>query len=91
LYTQNLLHYANILQARREGLKYYIEGGGVATEQDSLFEFKAGFSKLTKDFYVYKRIPIKEEYDRLTKLRGDDEGTHDDFFPKYRIADFAIT
>jgi hypothetical protein len=84
LYPNNLLLYSSFLQSKKEGLKYFVLGGGLTAE--SLFTFKAGFSKLTKDFYVYKRIHHKREYERLVELRGKySRQISGDFFPQYRL------
>jgi len=85
MYTQDLLHYANLVQLREKGSKYCILGGGFSGKGSSLFKFKVGFSKSTKDFYVYKRIHLKEEYDRLVKLQRDRGANSVDFFPQYRL------
>ena len=89
LNTQNLLYYESILQAHREGYKYCIEGGGVSAEEDSVFKFKEGFSRQSKDFYVYKRIHLQEEYDKLVKLQRTGVNSGEDFFPWYRVSELV--
>ena len=63
-----------------EGKKYFILGGGLGSLEDSLFKFKAGFSKLTADFHVTKLILHQEIYEELSSgIPGIS-----DFFPAYR-------
>lgn len=87
LFPDNFLMYSSFLQAKKDGFMYFILGGGLSAKQDSLFAFKAGFSKLRKDYYVYKRIHLKKEYDRLVELQGQGYkgGMPEDFFPQYRL------
>jgi len=85
LYPNNLLLYLSLLQAKKEGAKYFILGGGLSVQEDSMFAFKAGFSRSFKDFYVYKKIHLENEYDKLIQLRDKYGGEiPEDFFPQYR-------
>jgi hypothetical protein len=63
-------------------------GGGVGGHLDSLFEFKAGFSKLRADFYTYRVILDASRYVTLTNLWRDQCGNvnnnSSNFFPAYR-------
>jgi len=90
LYPDNFLMYSSFLQSKKEGFKYFILGGGTSAKQDSLFAFKVSFSKLTKDFYVYKRIHLKKEYQRLVELQGYTGEMPEDFFPQYRLSEATI-
>lgn len=62
-------------------------GGGLGGEADSLFQFKAGFSKDYADFFTYRMVLDKSNYERLEKewrhlsgrTRQDGEA-----FPVYR-------
>lgn len=86
LYPNNLLLYLSLLQSKKEGARYFILGGGLSIQEDSMFTFKAGFSRSFKDFYVHKKIHLKDEYDKLVQLRGKDSGEiPEDFFPQYRL------
>jgi hypothetical protein len=63
-------------------------GGGVGCDDDSLFRFKAGFSKWTTDFYTFRMVLDQEKYTTLNgswqkRCAGHEEDP--DFFPKYRI------
>ena len=88
LYSGNVLMYRTLLESKRSGVKCFVLGGGVSAERDSVFDFKAGFSSLFRDFYVYEKVHIREEYWRLTELREtwDQYSTtaNDGFFPQYR-------
>ncbi len=62
-------------------------GGGVRGRQDSLFAFKAGFSKLRSDFHTYRVIINPEKYNHLVrawKRQVVDTTGGTDFFPEYR-------
>ncbi|MBU2921211.1 peptidoglycan bridge formation glycyltransferase FemA/FemB family protein [Winogradskyella psychrotolerans] len=67
------------LQATEQGFKVFNLGGGLGSEHDSLFEFKASFSKDFKTFKVWKYIVNQDIYDELSQQKDET-----DFFPKYR-------
>jgi len=46
------------LYAKSRGAKCFVLGGGNAVKEDSLFFYKSRFSKLTKDFFVYRRTHV---------------------------------
>lgn len=84
LHPNELSFYQSALEAKRKGCKFLILGGGYSGV-DSLFRFKAGFSGLFKDFHVYKKIHLENEYSELIKCRNRyDNGATGDFFPEYR-------
>ena len=65
------------------GICNLILGGGVGSQQDSLFKFKAGFSNNFKPFYVVKQVLSEKVYQYLCKTKQvstDSTG----FFPPYR-------
>lgn len=73
--------------AKERGHKYLHLGGGVGGKEDSLFHFKAGFSKLKADFYTYRMIIDKEKYDLLVNTWKEKYKVTDydeQFFPLYR-------
>jgi len=72
------------LLGRRLGAKYYHMGGGVGGREDSLYKFKASFSKLTLDDYTWRFIADHNAYNSLVELRGLSKNTESDFFPLYR-------
>jgi hypothetical protein len=79
--------------AQERGEKLFHMGGGLGGREDSLFRFKAGFSKLRADFFTYRLILDSTKYDRLIAMRQNAGGnvesdveSIDDFFPEYRRA-----
>lgn len=65
------------------GLSKLILGGGVGSAKDSLFKFKAGFSDLTKPFYIFKKILNDAVYQDLCTVKKIDSNSIS-FFPAYR-------
>lgn len=64
-------------------IRQLILGGGVGSERDSLFKFKAGFSNNFKPFYVVKKVLSEQVYQDLCEAKQvspDRSG----FFPPYR-------
>lgn len=62
-------------------------GGGVGAQRDSLFAFKAGFSKRRHPFYTCRIVVDRDEYGRLVRQHGRAVPDVDDlsgFFPAYR-------
>jgi len=84
LFPNNYLIYKSIQQLKQKQVDYLILGGGKASEEDSLFTFKAGFSPLRKDFYIYKKIYLPVEYQKLVEMRGN-VNTDTGYFPLYRV------
>jgi len=72
------------------GYKWLNLGGGVGSSEDSLFRFKAGFSKSRHTFEIVRMIVDPLEYDNAVRLRRewtDHTGLHPretSFFPEYR-------
>lgn len=90
LHPNDLLFYRSFLESKKAGSRYFVLGGGVSSKEDSLFTYKAYFSSTFKDFYVYKRIHLKKEYERLVELQGYTGEMREDFFPQYRLHE-AVT
>lgn len=67
------------LEATEEGFTYFNLGGGVGSKEDSLFDFKASFSKDFKSFKIWRYIVNQQVYIELSEGHEDE-----DFFPKYR-------
>jgi lipid II:glycine glycyltransferase (peptidoglycan interpeptide bridge formation enzyme) len=67
------------VRAHKQGYKIFNLGGGLGGEKDSLFEFKASFSKDFRTFKIWKYIVNEEVYNHLSKDKIDN-----DYFPKYR-------
>jgi Acetyltransferase (GNAT) domain len=53
--------------AKQRGNSYLNLGGGVGSNQDSLYHFKSGFSKITKPFVSVKMIVNENVYRQLIK------------------------
>lgn len=76
--------------AKHRNNQYFNLGGGFGGNQDSLYHFKAGFSKEVKPFTTIKAIVNQEKYDQLITLRADYLGVgisdlkRQSFFPTYR-------
>lgn len=79
----NLLLYEAALWGSANGCKTLYLGGGVGSEEDSLFKFKKSFYR--KDdlpqFFIGKKIFNLDKYELLMSLR---EPVESGFFPTYR-------
>jgi Acetyltransferase (GNAT) domain len=77
--------------ATQRGDRIFHLGGGLGGQQDSLFEFKASFSKQTHDFYTLRLIADVEAYNNFTGIRSRQFNVDpkmllsSDFFPAYRM------
>lgn len=79
----NLLLYEVALWGLANGYKTLYLGGGVGSEEDSLFKFKRAFFKgELNSFYIGKKIINQEKYDELLTMRKEIENLG--YFPKYR-------
>ncbi len=83
LAPSNLLLYKAALWGCANGYKTFHLGGGVGSSEDSLFKFKKAFYRGDDlyQFYIGKKIYIREKYDELVGMRED---INSSFFPKYR-------
>jgi lipid II:glycine glycyltransferase (peptidoglycan interpeptide bridge formation enzyme) len=74
--------------AKKAGARYFHLGGGVGGRDDSLLEFKSGFSRLRFKFYTFRRVLDQQKYYQLNKLwktkHKDQVNGADTFFPIYR-------
>lgn len=72
------------------GLKYFVLGGGVGAERDSLFDFKYGFGRNTAPFNVMKQVLNQSTYNELVTNHFEELGINcqDEiqFFPLYRYS-----
>ena len=60
-------------------------GGGTGGRHDSLFDFKAGFSRRRHPFHTWQWIVLPELHDDLCRARGrDPAAAGTGFFPLYR-------
>jgi hypothetical protein len=65
------------------GFNFFNLGGGLGgSDNDSLFDFKAGFSKLRFQYCVWQFISDKKKYDELV-IENNSSGDNS-FFPQYR-------
>ncbi|ADY51407.1 hypothetical protein Pedsa_0835 [Pseudopedobacter saltans DSM 12145] len=69
---------------KEKGMKFLHLGSGVSFKEDSLFEWKKGFSNILLDYHSWRYVPEKSIYLTLVKNRGIDPNTLIDFFPLYR-------
>lgn len=74
--------------AKERGNKFLHLGGGVGGHADSLFQFKAGFSKVRHSFYTWRFITDKSIYAEMVRQWEIKNGLIADsiegFFPAYR-------
>ncbi|MEZ4599072.1 MAG: GNAT family N-acetyltransferase [Syntrophotaleaceae bacterium] len=73
--------------AQNRGERYLHLGGGVGGKKDSLFRFKAGFSKKRAEFHTFRMIFNQQRYDQLVmKCQQSDaeKAFGNDYFPAYR-------
>ncbi|RUR76282.1 GNAT family N-acetyltransferase [Chlorogloeopsis fritschii PCC 9212] len=76
--------------AKERGNQVFHLGGGLGSSQDSLYHFKAGFSKQSYTFSTLRLITDEEKYRYLVELRAKklniqtEELLKSDFFPAYR-------
>lgn len=78
----NLLLYEAALWGAANGCKSLYLGGGVGSEEDSLFKFKRAFYKGDLNrFYIGKKIYDQEKYNELLRMRKTASGN---YFPGYR-------
>lgn len=79
----NLLLYVAALWGCTNGYKTLYMGGGVGSEEDSLFKFKRAFYKGDLNhFFIGKKIYDQGKYENLLSLRTSIEDPG--YFPKYR-------
>ena len=76
------------LRATEEGFTYFNLGGGLGVNEDSLFRFKASFSKDYRPAKFWKYIVNPQVYDDLVNQFKEDctdtKIEENDFFPAYR-------
>ncbi len=81
-----LVIYHQLLHARNAGCRVYHLGGGVGGQEDALFHFKSGFSKLRSEFHTWRIIVDRHKYQllcqRAASLKAQELNAS--FFPQYR-------
>lgn len=81
------------LWAKARGNTVFHLGGGLGSQQDSLFDFKASFSKQRHQFCTVRLITDPENYQNLVKARARQMDISPDrlldttFFPAYRASE----
>jgi Acetyltransferase (GNAT) domain len=76
--------------AKERGNEFFHLGGGLGGSQDSLYHFKAGFSKQRHTFLTLRLIIDEDKYRHLVELRAKflnkeaEKVLNTDFFPAYR-------
>jgi hypothetical protein len=83
--TKLMLHFVRGLMKER-GNRIMHLGGGLGGAQDSLFKFKAGFSKQHQPFRTWRVVVESERYASLSRARrpAADPADATGFFPLYR-------
>ncbi len=71
------------VKATEEGYQFFNLGGGLGSSEDSLFNFKASFSKDFKNFKVWKYVVNDKIYEELCNKYSDNQANLN-FFPLYR-------
>lgn len=88
LAPSNLLLYKAALWGHEQGFKTFHLGGGVGSNEDNLYKFKAAFNKNSDyRFSIGRQVFDKDIYDRLVAIRkaSDPEfNSSSSFFPLYR-------
>lgn len=80
--------------AKERGNKVFHLGGGLGGAKDSLYNFKAGFSKQTHTFTTLRLITEQNIYHNLVELRAQslniatESLLATDYFPAYRCLNF---
>ena len=69
---------------RSQGYEFINLGGGLNFKEDSLFKWKAGFTKLFMDYNSWRFIANQSVYDELLAEKGLRADMNIDFFPLYR-------
>lgn len=88
LAPSNLLLYKAALWGCGQGFKSFHLGGGVGSNEDSLYKFKAAFNRNSDcQFSIGKEVFDQESYDELVRLReasNPDFDSTSHYFPLYR-------
>ena len=86
----NLLLHHMALWGKARGNKYLHIGGGLGGKKDNLYTFKSGFSKQRHDFFTFRSIVDRLQYNDLLEYRAKflnkpiEELKRSQFFPAYR-------
>ena len=80
------------IQGTNQGFHYFNLGGGLGGFEDSLFQFKAKFSKDYRKFSIWKFIADEKIYRELSRAHLGNSNAKNSFldetyFPRYRFED----
>lgn len=83
LAATNLLLYEVARWGSENGFRTLYLGGGVGSEEDSLFKFKKAFNRndVVNKYFIGKKIYLGEAYNELLHTR---ESVNNNYFPQYR-------
>ena len=88
LAPSNLLLYKAAVWGCEQGFKTFHLGGGVGSEEDNLYKFKAAFNRNSNyQFSIGEQIFNQDVYNELVRMRKETDRSFDDashFFPLYR-------
>ena len=88
LAPSNLLLYKAALWGFERGFRNFHLGGGVGSDEDNLYKFKAAFNRNSDyQFSIGKEIFDQDKYDELVAMRRESDPAFDEkshFFPLYR-------
>jgi len=73
------------LMGRQHGKKYFNLGGGVGFKDNSLLEWKLGFSDLVLPHQSWRFVVNQQVYNELVEESGHGIDDKTDFFPLYRL------
>lgn len=82
VYPSDFIIWSAIKWAKNHNFSYLNLGGGFG-KNDSLFNFKKGFSKTIAPYYTGKIIFNVEQYEKLSK-KCNQQDSQEKFFPLYR-------
>lgn len=89
LAPSNLLLYKAALWGYEQGFKTFHLGGGVGSEEDNLYKFKAAFNRNSNyQFSIAKQVFNMDKYDMLVNERATRDlqfNKESSFFPLYRV------
>lgn len=84
----NLLLYEAACWGCENGYRSFHLGGGIGSQEDSLFRFKKAFNKCPQTYFsIGRKIFDQEKYDKLVTLRKNQINSIDEttYFPAYRV------
>jgi CelD/BcsL family acetyltransferase involved in cellulose biosynthesis len=85
--TKAMLHFVTFWGKDRDNQIFHL-GGGVGGQEDSLFHFKSGFSRMRHPFYTWRIVVDSPAYQYLTEralaATGMPAEKVENFFPTYR-------